>query len=152
MDWLRQKIDTASHNAHVVVDETLDEDIWSMASESSVIVNQQYPEGSFERVFWEQQQKAASLGDSRLMRWHPLFIKWCLYLCHLSGKAYDMLRDSKCIQLPSQRTLRDYTHYSSVTIGFSPDIDQQLRAMIDFTQEWNGYFSYTCMSCISVVK
>ena len=131
LDRFRDTIDRASHNAHVVVDDTLDNDIRSMASESVELVNHQYPEGSFERIFWEQQQKAASMRDSKSMRWHPLFIKWCLYLRHLSGRAYEMLRDS---QLPSQRTLRDYTHYTS---GFSPEVDRQLRDVIDFTQERN---------------
>ena len=36
-------------------------------------------------------------------------IRWCLYLRHQSNKAYDALRETG-IALPSQRTLRDYTH------------------------------------------
>ena len=38
-----------------------------------------------------------------------------------------MLRNSECIRLPSQRTLRDYTHYTSTTIGFSAEVNKQLR-------------------------
>ena len=45
------------------------------------------------------------------MRWHPLMIKWCIYLRYLSQGAYETLRKSNCITLPSQRTLRDYTHH-----------------------------------------
>ena len=53
-------------------------------------------------------------------------IKWCLYLHHLSGSGYEALRKSGCIVLPSQRTLRDYTHFATAVTGFSCDVDRQL--------------------------
>ena len=59
-------------------------------------------------------------------RWHPLMIKWTLYLRHLSGKAYDTIRDTGCIALPSQHTLRDYTHFIESSTGFSADVDKYL--------------------------
>ena len=80
---------------------------------------------SFEKVFWEQQEQAASVQKASLMRWHPLMIKWCLYLRHLSGSAYELLRNSG-LKLPSQRTLRDYSYISPTSIGFSNQVDQQL--------------------------
>ncbi len=52
-------------------------------------------------------------------------IRWCLYLRHLSGSAYDLLRNSGVLKLPSQRTLRDYTYYTQATTGFSVSVDQQ---------------------------
>ena len=67
------------------------------------------------------------------MHWHPLIIKWCLYLRHQSGKAYELLWNSGCIKLPSQRTLRDYTHYVKSQIGSSGDI---YRALIDADLDW----------------
>ena len=60
------------------------------------------------------------------MRWDPLMIRWCLYLRHVSGSGYDMLRESGVIRLPSQRTLRDYTYFTKATVGFSEEVDQQL--------------------------
>ena len=60
------------------------------------------------------------------MRWHPLIIRWCLYLRHLSGRSYELLQESGVIKLPSQRTLRDYTYYTKATCEFSEDVDQQL--------------------------
>ena len=36
------------------------------------------------------------------------------------------LRQSKCISLPSQRTLRDYTHHLKSEAGFSAGVDSQL--------------------------
>ena len=53
-------------------------------------------------------------------------IKWALYLRHQSGKAYETLRESGCIALPSQRTLRDYTYFLNSTMGFSDDVDKHL--------------------------
>ena len=87
-----------------------------------------YPEDSFQHVFWKQQQEATRLKNKQSMRWHPLIIKWCLYLRHVSGRAYETMRSSGCIHLPSQRTLRDYTHYVSASTGFSNEVDQQLAS------------------------
>ena len=102
-------------------------------SDLSRIIEQQhnhilstYEKGSFQRVFWEQQMKF--VRSSNGIRWHPLMIKWCLYLRHPSSGAYELLRKSECIQLPSQRTLRDYTHYFNNTPGFSVEIDQLLMS------------------------
>lgn len=52
--------------------------------------------------------------------------RWALYLKHQSNKCYQALRESKCIVLPSQRTLRDYTHYLNSTSGFSFEADEEL--------------------------
>lgn len=64
-------------------------------------------------------------------------MKWCLYLRHLSGKSYEMIHHSGCIKLPSQRTLRDYTHYIKATIGFSPEVDQHLVDVADLHKDLN---------------
>ena len=52
--------------------------------------------------------KVASVKDAHAMRWHPLMVKWCLYLQHKSSGAYELLRESGVIKLPSQhsRTIR----------------------------------------------
>ena len=57
------------------------------------------------------------------MRWHPAMIKWCLYLRYQSSKAYELLRSSGCIQLPSQRTLHDYSHCVKSEAGFATHVD-----------------------------
>ena len=50
-----------------------------------------------------------------------------------------MLRESGCIKLSTQRTLRDYTYYVSTNIGFSDEVDKQLVDMMDLSQERNRY-------------
>ena len=74
------------------------------------------------------------MNDAKSIEWHPLMIKWCLYLRHLSGKAYETLRASGCIKLLSQRTLRDYTHCVSSTTGFSNAVDQHLMDIVDVSR------------------
>lgn len=81
---------------------------------------------SIRHIFWQQQLEASSKTHLRGMRWHPLMIRWCLYLRHKSSAAYEALQESGCIVLPSQRTLRDYTHYVQSSFGFSAETDQML--------------------------
>lgn len=50
-----------------------------------------------------------------------------------------MLRESGCVTLPSQRTLRDYTYYVRTTTGFSTEGDMQMKAAAklgESTSEW----------------
>ena len=92
VEYLRQKIAASVESNPADVDRELDDDLRKIIVESQDDVQATYPEGSFQQIFWEEQQKASALQDQRSMKWHPLFIKWCLYLRHVSGKAYDMLR------------------------------------------------------------
>ena len=38
------------------------------------------------------------------------------------------MRNSGCLRLPSQRTLRDYTHYVEAACGFSTEVDKMLMS------------------------
>ena len=108
------------------VDEDKDGDVRAMMAEEEKSMFDNYPKGSFQRLFWEKQKKAAAKKDLRGIRWHLLMIRFCLYLRHQSGKAYETLRDSGCIRLPSQQTLRDYSHAVKAEPGFSKEVDFQL--------------------------
>ena len=46
-------------------------------------------------------------------------IKWCLSLKFALSSAYEALRSSGVVRLPSSRTLRDYTHFVKAHSGFS---------------------------------
>ena len=87
IDRLKQKIEDASHQGGMIVDDELHEDLKSVVMESTEQVHKTCPEDSFKRLFWDQQQKASSLKNSKSMRWHRVFIKWSIYLRHLSGSA-----------------------------------------------------------------
>ena len=50
---------------------------------------------------------------------------------HRSSGAYSTLRNSGLLQLPSERTLRDYRHFAPAVVGFSTDTDKQLLEMVN---------------------
>ncbi len=70
-----------------------------------------------------------------------MMIRWCLSLKLLSSGSYNALRSSGVVVLPSERTLRDYTHFVKAKPGFSPGIDKQLcrEANIDSIPEHEKY-------------
>lgn len=115
----------------------MDDCIQQMMAESEKKVLEENSEGSFLRLFWQQQKEAAS-RPGRGRRWHPMMVKWCIYLRHLSSKAYETIRESGCIQLPSQRTLRDYTNCVKAAAGFSAEVDMLLMtaAKLSTCHEW----------------
>mgnify|MGYP003482611928 CR=1 FL=1 len=43
--------------------------------------------------------------------------------------AYEMVRESGIIKLPSQRTLREYTYHTKAVVGFSTQVDQYLSTV-----------------------
>ncbi len=91
---LRAKIALATEENGIEVDEELHGDLHQIITENAATVAQSCPEDGFQPIFWDEQIKAASVRGGRGMRWHPLLIKWCLYLRHLSSGAYEMLRSS----------------------------------------------------------
>ena len=121
------------------MDEELHDDFTQLIKEHSDDVLSAHEEGTFQRLFWSQQQTASSLKKSKSMCWHPLIIKWCLYLRHLSSKAYELLRSSGCIQLPSQRTLRDYTYYIKSQVDFCSEVDRAIIDAADLGKPHNKY-------------
>ena len=136
---LKQRISEAAVDGGIALDEELHNDMKALVDTSTKHVHSLYPEDTFERIFWDQQKQESLLKNAKSMRWHPIFIKWCLYLRHLSGKSYEMLRNSGCIKLLSQRTLRDYTHYITTTIGFSTEVDKNLLDVAYLSKDINRY-------------
>lgn len=139
---LNARIDKLVEMRGTEVDDELGQHLTNITEEKSDVIAQTHPDGSFAKCFWEQQRKALALKKMSSMRWDPVMIRWCLYLRHLSGSsAYEMLRESGVIKLPSQRTLRDYTYYTKTTCGFSDDVDKQLMkaANIDTCNERDKY-------------
>ena len=58
--------------------ESTTHDIVSIMERNNEAICQKYPEGSFQRLFWEQQLKAAKLSNPKSMRWHPMMIRYLL--------------------------------------------------------------------------
>jgi len=106
--------------------DNLSDDFSNLMSEYSATIEKKHDKNTFQYQFWKQQHDAASKSNKKSIRWHPLIIKWCLYLHHKSSGAYKTLRESGVILLPSGRTLRDYRHFAPAKAGFSTSYDQQL--------------------------
>ena len=142
---LRERIAQHCQEDGVMLDENLHSDITSMMDEHTRLVQQQHKEGSFHRLFWDQQMQAAKQSDYRQMRWHPQMIRWCLHLRLVSGGGYRLLRESGVIRLPLERTLRDYTHYVPPHTGFQDGVPEQLTrdANLDKIEEWQKYVCLT---------
>ena len=114
--------------ADVTLDSDMSTEFRNIMSEEDGSIEQSFAKDSFQYIFWKQQKEALlKKGDAKKgIRWHPLIIKWCIYLRHHSNKAYQTLRDSGCVSLPSQRTLREYTNAVKAGPGFSAESDRQL--------------------------
>lgn len=65
--------------------------------------------------------------DARQRRWHPAIVRWCLHLKLISSSAYHAVPAFGFLTLPSQRTLRDYTHFIKSEAGFKADVNAELR-------------------------
>ena len=114
----------------VEVDENLHTDLVSIMKNNYSSVETQFPVGTFRHLFWTEQMKCAMVKNARQMRWHPTMIKWCLNLKLLSSAAYHSLRSSGFVKLPSERTLRDYTHFFKSKPGFQVEVEQMLMKEI----------------------
>lgn len=100
---LRKKVGDMIQEGGVTVDDTMCDDLLTIMKKHGSPTNDA-SECKFKEIFWEQQLKAASLKDSRSMRWHPAIIQWCLYLHHRSSDCYKTLRNTGVLLLPSERT------------------------------------------------
>ena len=124
---LHKRLQRLTNEHGTSVDTALNDDLTSIMKDKSEEIRKAYPEGSFGRLFWEEQLHAATAKDPRQMRWHPLMIRWCLNLKLLSATSYHTMRSAGFIKLPSERTLRDYTHYFNSKTGFQQEVNEQLR-------------------------
>ena len=105
-------------------------DIQTVMAETSDKVDDDFVKDSFQHILWEQQRKYNALKNKRQMRWHPLVIWFALSLRYASSTAYRTVTRSGLLSLPSERTLRDYTHWCSVRNGVHfPFIDKAKKVM-----------------------
>ena len=136
--YLKDKINASTRKLGVDVDDSLHSGLESIMSANTSQILDNYPEGSFHRLFWDQQAKALSTAP-RQRRWHPMLIRWCLHLKMLSTAAYDSLRG--ILQLPCGRTLQDYTRWIKADCGVQPEVTEQLlkETNLDSLEEWQKY-------------
>ena len=120
---LKAKLDSYAEKNNNLYHKTHDDMLQIMTNHNEQI-SSIHTDNSFQRIFWESQLNAVQ-KPRKIVRWHPAIIKWCIFLRNKSSSAYNTLRSS-CISLPSQHTLRDYTHFYKSSSGFSLKLDSQL--------------------------
>ena len=126
VDHLKLRIKKLTEVNGVCLDKDVDADMRTIMNEHNDSICASHSPQSFEYIFWKQQQESMQLKDARQMRWHPMMIKWCMNLRMLSSSCYDALRSTGVLKLPSERTLRDYTHIVKSKPGLQQDVDEQL--------------------------
>ena len=85
--WLTKKLEDDCWRRGVDVDDDTHEGLMEIVKQKGDLL---LPPNSFQELFWKQQKEAAAKSDSRSMRWHPLMIRWCLYIHHRSSGAYEV--------------------------------------------------------------
>ena len=102
--------------------ETDSADIQSLLAQS---LNKDFPENSFQHIFWEEQTKLNAFKNKHQMRWHPLIIRYALALKYSSTSAHRLV--SAYLSLPLER---NYTHWCSVSNGAQvPFIDHAWKTI-----------------------
>ena len=89
----------------------------------------------FVKLFWEEQTKYNSMKSAKSVRYHPMIIRFALSLSMKSPAAYEELRRSGIMVLPSKRTLTDYKNATTPCVGFNPGVIADLvKICKDFTE------------------
>lgn len=132
---LEKKIVNLIKSSGIEVDNSLHDELVTImnsadASTYEYTLTTAFPEGS-----------AATAKDKRQIRWHPIMIRWCLALKLSSSAAYHTMRDTGFIRLPSERTLRYYTHVFQSKVGIQPEVNDQLadEANLDALEDYQKY-------------
>ena len=116
---IKENLQREINERGVKVDSELAEDFEKIMAANSNDVT------PFMHLFWEQQKQSVSKkGTSN--RYHPMIIRFCLSIASKSASAYDELRSSNVLTLPSRRTLRDYKNAIKPHAGFNPAVINDL--------------------------
>ena len=127
---LQTKVEKLIEHQAICVQERDANDLSIIASDVNSVVEAEFPPDSPQRIFWDQQVKYNRLGDKRQMRWHPLMIRFALNLKYLSSSAYEAVRQTGLINLPSQRTLSDYTHWTTPHSGVQLEFIEHFQSLL----------------------
>ncbi|XP_052130258.1 uncharacterized protein LOC113209909 [Frankliniella occidentalis] len=147
---LREKLSKLIDEEGVEVDEEMDQYLVDIASDPETIdrIEKGVPGGienreesvDFLKIFFEQQLKARKLQHKSGMRWHPLLIRFALHVRETSASAYRELRGF--LELPSERTLFDYSHIYKIQEGCHSDIIKDVAERVaGFRHSYQHYHS-----------
>ena len=72
---LKKRLEERCERDGCSLDDETDQDIREIMKENTRMIEGKYPDGSFARIFWQQQLEASSKADARQMRWHHAMIR-----------------------------------------------------------------------------
>ena len=127
---LKVKINRLIQTQSLPLQENDASDITSVITDVTGLVEENFPTHTPQRIFWDQQMQYNRLKNKRQMRWHPFMIRFALNLKYLSTSAYRAARLSGVINLPSERTLADYTHWSSPHSGIQLEFVEEFKRFV----------------------
>ena len=136
--YLKSKIEELHDNMAITVDDNLHSGLIQIMDSLIMEIKRKYQENSFHHLFWTQQLN--NLHKYLTQRcWHPMLIQWCLHLRMLSGSASDAL--CHILIFPTDRTLRDNTHFIKSGTGIQAEVTQQLISETNFynLEEWQKF-------------
>ena len=81
---LKGKIDSLTRKEGITLVANLHKDMADIASEETENIRSKFTDGSFQRLFWDQELEYLKLSDSRNIRWHPMMIGASLSEPHTS--------------------------------------------------------------------
>lgn len=61
-------------------------------------------------------------------RWHPMVLRFALMLHSQSTAAYNTLRNTGVLRLPSESTIRDYTNAIHPKAGFNMEVISEIAS------------------------
>ena len=141
---LQERLQNELDKQAVAMNKANSAEIHDLVKECTPHVEEHFEEGSFQRIFWEEHLKFHKLHTKSSMRWHPLIVKWALNLTKSkSSKAYEAMKDSGFINLPSERTLYDYSHCMPSKLDFTSEavnmLVKQCQGKGMFKESWGSY-------------
>lgn len=106
---LREKMQELLEKQGVQVDPAMSDDLTNILKDGDLSPAQS--------IFLQEQIKASQKKNMVGVRWHPTMIRLALALHLTSPAAYELLRDTGMVKLPTSRTLFDYSHARPVEDG-----------------------------------
>jgi hypothetical protein len=76
---LKTRLERVINRRGVELDDDLHHDLRTTMDNCATLVSDKYPPGSFQDIFWKQQHHAATLKNSKSMRWEPVMIRLGYY-------------------------------------------------------------------------
>lgn len=137
---LRAKIALLLDKEGTFIDEDLSKDL-SDAMKSNGLT-------PFQKLFINEQIKASKVKSAQGRRWHPAMIRFALNIQLHSSKDYEVL--GRYLELPSERTLFDYSHVHESKEGIClktvEDISKKIADMEDYQAYHSMYYDEVYIS------